>query len=73
MSNKNREYEVWEQEIGYEWKLVAAVPTIDEAKELIAKLDSEKNADCYSSYDVDFIYRVKRAKKKLAKREPPSL
>lgn len=72
MSDKNREYEVWEQEIGYEWKLVATFPTIDEAKELIKKHACEKNADCYPAYDVDYIYRIKRAKNRL-KGVPPKL
>ena len=65
MSNKNREYEVWEKEIGYKWKLVTTFPTIDEAKDLIWELESEKNKDCHPCEELDFMYRIVRAKKRL--------
>lgn len=72
MSNKNREYEVWEQEQGYNWKLVATFPTIDEAKNLIGHLNSEKNIDCHPLEEPDFIYRIVRAQKRQ-KGLPPKL
>lgn len=64
MSNKNREYEVWEQEHGYKWKLIATFPTMDEAKELIGHLDSEKNFDCHPLEEPNFTYRIVRTKKR---------
>lgn len=74
MSNKNREYEVWEQEHGYynRWKLIATFPTRDEAKELIGHLDSEKDSDCHPLENPDFMYRIVRAKKRLKGLPPKS-
>lgn len=67
MSNKRHEYEVWELEVcnvTSKWRLVATLPTKAEAEELVFKLDHEKNMDCYPYYEEDYIYRIKRVKKK---------
>jgi len=68
MSNKSHEYEVWELETAFptsKWKLVTAVPTHRETSELVGKLDLEKNMDSYPYYEKDFIFRIKRVKKKV--------
>jgi len=67
MSNKSHEYEVWESETAFptsKWRLVATMPTHRVAAELVRKLDFEKNMDSYPYYENDFIFRIKRVKKK---------